>query len=177
MTARSPNAPRHVHNTLSAALRDAVDGGRLAVSPTVRAEPPTPKQAKAQRKPFHTWTADELGCFLRTWDEHRFGALWHLLATTGLRRGEALGLSWRDVDLTVGTVSIRQTVGSDKDQHGNRRTFIQPTVKSGRPHMIALDPGTVATLGAHRARGAGKKRVTRSKRDASRRRRAGIRRR
>ena len=91
-----------------------------------------PKQAKAQREPFHTWTADELGCFLRTWDEHRFGPLWHLLAATGLRRGEALGLRWRDVDLTAGTVSIRQTVGSDKDQHGNRRTFIQPTVKSGR---------------------------------------------
>jgi integrase len=143
---------RHVHNTLSAALRDAVDGGRLAVSPTSRAKPPTLKQAKAQREPFHTWTADELGCFLRTWDEHRFGALWHLLGATGLRRGEALGLRWRDVDLTAGTVSIRQTVGSDKDQHGNRRTFIQPTVKSGRPHMIALDPGTVATLGAHRSR-------------------------
>ena len=123
---------RHVHNTLSAALRDAVDGDRLAVSPTVRAKPPTLKQAKAQREPFHTWTADELGCFLRTWETHRFGTLWHLLAATGLRRGEALGLRWRDVDLTVGTVSIRQTVGSDKDQHGNRRTFIQPTVKSGR---------------------------------------------
>jgi integrase len=78
--------------------------------------------------------------------------LWHLLAATGLRRGEALGLRWRDVNLTVGTVSIRQTVGSDKDEHGNRRTFIQPTVKSGRPHMIALDPGTVSVLRAHRSR-------------------------
>jgi integrase len=142
---------RHVHNTLSAALRDAVDSGLLAVSPTARANPPTLKQAKAQRQPFHTWTADELGCFLRIWDDHRFGPLWHLLAATGLRRGEALGLRWRDVDLTVGTVSVRQTVGSDKDESGNRRTFVQPTVKSGRPHMIALDPGTIAVLRAHRS--------------------------
>lgn len=148
----SRSSVRQVHNTLSAALRDAVEVGLLAVSPTTRAKPPTLRQAKAQRVPFNVWTADELGRFLAYWQDHRFTPLWHLLATTGLRRGEALGLRWRDVDLARGTASVQQTVGSDRDERGNRQVFIQPSVKSGRPHMIALDSGTVAVLRAHRAR-------------------------
>lgn len=34
------------------------------------------------------------------------------LATTGCRRGEALGLRWRDLDLDGGRATIRQTVGT-----------------------------------------------------------------
>lgn len=147
----SRSSVRHVHNTLSAALRDAVDAGLLASSPTARAKPPTLRQAKAQRSPFTTWTAEQLSAFLTRWQDHRYSPLWHLLATTGLRRGEALGLRWQDVDLERGTAAVRQTVGLERTRGGTRETFIQPTVKNGRPHMIALDPGTVAVLRRHRA--------------------------
>ena len=147
----SRSSVRHIHNTLSAALRDAVDAGLLASSPTARAKPPTLRQAKAQRAPFATWTAEQLSAFLSRWQDHRYVPLWHLLATTGLRRGEALGLRWQDVDLERGTAAVRQTVGLERTRGGTRETFIQPTVKNGRPHMIALDPGTVAVLRRHRA--------------------------
>ncbi len=52
-----------------------------------------------------------------------------MLATTGMRRGECLGLRWSDVDLTAGRASIVQTViaishavrfGSPKTAHGRR---------------------------------------------------------
>jgi hypothetical protein len=33
-------------------------------------------------------------------------ALWHLLAHTGMRRGEALALRWRDIDLGTGLLSV-----------------------------------------------------------------------
>jgi len=103
----SRSSVRHVHNTLSAALRDAVDAGLLAASPTARAKPPTLRQAKAQRPTFTTWTAEQLSTFLTHWQGHRYLPLWHLLATTGLRRGEALGLRWQDVDLERGTAAVR----------------------------------------------------------------------
>jgi integrase len=45
------------------------------------------------------WDPAELGAFL----DHVIGSeleiAWHLLAMTGMRRGEVLGLRWRDVDL------------------------------------------------------------------------------
>jgi hypothetical protein len=61
---------------------------------------------------MRTWTPADLRRFLElsasTDDRHL--AAWHLLSSTGLRRGEALGLRWTDVDLEAGQASIRQTV-------------------------------------------------------------------
>jgi integrase len=67
--------------------------------------------------------------------------LWHLLAMTGMRRGEALGLRWADVDLDAGHLAVRQTVVVLKGK------FIasQPKTARGR-RVLALDPGTVAVL-------------------------------
>ena len=36
--------------------------------------------------------------------------IWHLLAMTGMRRGEALGLRWEDVDLEAGRLSVRRAL-------------------------------------------------------------------
>ena len=37
-------------------------------------------------------------------------ALWLLYATTGMRRWEALGLQWPDIDLKAGSLSIRRSL-------------------------------------------------------------------
>ena len=77
----------------------------------------------------------------------RLVAAWHLLATTGMRRGELLGLRWVDVDLEGAFLSVRQTrvsvdyqveVGTPKTERGTR--------------TVALDPATVAVLHEHRSR-------------------------
>ncbi len=148
----SRSSVRQVHSVLSASLGAAVDAGLLSVSPTMRAKPPTQREARAERKSYETWTPEELATFLDGCRGHRFHPLWQLLAMTGMRRGEALGLRWADVDLELGTASVQQTVGSDRDESGNRRTFVQHSVKNGRPHMIALDVATVAVLRTHRLR-------------------------
>lgn len=38
--------------------------------------------------------------------------LFHLAVTTGMRRGEILGLRWKDVDFNKGIVSVRQTLST-----------------------------------------------------------------
>lgn len=69
-----------------------------------------------------------------------------LLGTTGVRRGEALGLRWADVALDSATVRIVPAYvrGADGLHFG------EPKTNTGR-RMIALDPTTVAALRAHRA--------------------------
>jgi len=42
--------------------------------------------------------------------KHPGYALWLLYATTGMRRGEALGLQWPDIDLKAGSLSIRRSL-------------------------------------------------------------------
>ena len=65
---------------------------------------------------MQAWTAAELGRFLG-WAEAYDRDLamgWRLLAATGMRRGEALALRWRDVDLDAGRLAVRRSVGVGK---------------------------------------------------------------
>ncbi len=70
-----------------------------------------------------------------------------LLATTGMRRGEALGLRWSDVDLDAGRLRVVPTI----IQVGSKVTVGEPKTAGGR-RPIALDAGTVAVLREHRKR-------------------------
>lgn len=63
------------------------------------------------------------------------------MMTTGLRRGEVLGLRWSDLDLDAATVSIRST----RIRYGS--TIATSTPKTARGNRtIALGPATVAAL-------------------------------
>ena len=53
-------------------------------------------------------TAGQTAQFLASIDEHRLYAGYHLITPRGLRRGEAAGLRWCDVDLDGKVVVIRQ---------------------------------------------------------------------
>jgi integrase len=64
-----------------------------------------------------------------------------------MRRGELLGLRWRDVDLEAGRVSVTRSLVSVR----NRLSFSEPKTRRGR-RSIAVDSGTVAQLRAHRKR-------------------------
>ncbi len=46
-----------------------------------------------------TWSGPQLARFLEWTSDDRYGPAFYFLATTGMRRGEALGLCWDDVDL------------------------------------------------------------------------------
>jgi integrase len=104
---------------------------------------------------MHCWTAAQLAAFL-AWSaghsEHH--PLWYVLALTGMRRGEALALRWRDVDLGAATVSIRRSAGVVRDR-GEAPTLVEGDTKSGKPRVVDLDGEAAAVLRAHkRERGA-----------------------
>jgi len=62
----------------------------------------------------HPWDSAEFGQFLDYATVDRLGALYELLAMTGLRRGEALGLTWDDVDFDDGHLIVcRETRPAD----------------------------------------------------------------
>jgi integrase len=53
--------------------------------------------------PVMVWTPKLTGAFLDHAFLDRLYALYHLIVFTGLRRGEACGLHWADLDLDAGT--------------------------------------------------------------------------
>lgn len=143
----SPRSVHYVHTILHRAFKDAVKWGRLAVNPVDAADPP--KQAANGKHEVVTWEPSTVATFLeRSADEgDRYEALWVLLATTGMRRGEALGLRWSDLALDAGQASIRQTVIAVD----HKVLFSTPKTAKGQ-RSVAIDAGTVAKLRAHRTR-------------------------
>lgn len=136
-TGLSPPSVRRVHATLHRAFRDAVRWGLIERNPAASANPPK----IGDRGEFSTWSAEELRLFLECVQDDSLYPLWVLLATTGMRRGEALGLRWCDVDLDRGELAVRQTVVS----HSYVIAISEPKTARGR-RVVALDEHTVATL-------------------------------
>ncbi len=137
-----------VHSIISVALAAAVqdEAPLLERNPAAKAKPPTAKEAKAPE--MHPWDAGQLRAFL-DWsaDKSPLHAPWHVLAMTGMRRGELLALRWRDIDLDAGTISIRRSVGVIKTK-GQPEQIREGPTKTTRPRVIDIEPATVAVLRA-----------------------------
>ena len=137
----APKTVRHVHTTLRRALGDAERLGLIARNPARLVRAPAIKDAEQE-----TWSADELSRFLLASAPDRLHAAFVLLATTGMRRGEALGLRWSDLDLDKGVAAVLHTITT---VDGRIVASSTKTTKSRR--RVSLDTGTVAVLKAHRA--------------------------
>ena len=97
---------------INTALGDAVKWGRIVRNPARAATPPRAAQTKAKAPEMRTWDANTLARFLDAERGTRYHVAFLFLATTGCRRGEALGLRWSDVDLDGGRASLRHTIGA-----------------------------------------------------------------
>jgi integrase len=122
-----------VHATLRVALEDATREEIISrnVARLVRA----PRPAASQRAPLSVADARVL---LKSARDDRLYALFVVLVVLGLRRSEALGLRWPDVDLDGGTLQVRSTL---------HRTTAQGLVllppKTSRSRRVVPLPGFV----------------------------------
>ncbi len=136
----SPRTVAFTHQILRKALSEAVRWGRLARNPADQASPP-----RQSRPEMRCWSAEELRAFLEHVKGDRYFPAWLLVASTGLRRGELLGLRWKDVDLEASRIAITQALLSVR----NRLSVSPPKTASSR-RSVALDARTTAALRAHR---------------------------
>lgn len=142
-TALSPTTVRRVHATLHRALRDAVRDNLIPRNPADNVEFP---EAVKQDRVLSAWDSTQLKKFLVSTDGDRLRPLWLLYATTGARRGELLGLTWEDVDLKAGTITIRRGLVPV----GYTVTASEPKTEAGR-RTIAVPASVCAVLDRHKA--------------------------
>jgi integrase len=131
-----------VHRLLHRALKDAERWGYVARNAAALATPP-----RAPKPEVQAWSADELARYLDHTADDRDAALWQLVATTGLRRAEALGLGWEDLDLDAGRLSVRRTLA----YVGTRAVLGEPKTARSR-RLVVLSADTVSALRDHRRR-------------------------
>jgi integrase len=144
-TPLSAKTVRYCHVILRASLQEAVRQGLIVSNPADRAQPPAAREARAPE--IHAWQAGQLCAFLRWADEHgrTDATAWRVLAFTGMRRGEALALRWRDVDMEQARLSVRRSVGLVPTK-GQGAEYVEGPTKSGRDRVVDLDPQTVEAL-------------------------------
>jgi integrase len=139
-TGLAPKTVRNVHVMLHSALHDAMRWGYLVRNVAEAADPPAARSPEQK-----VWSPQELGAFLDHVRDDRLYALWLLVATTGMRRGELAGLRWVDIDFDHATVSPTiPRVVVDHQVHDSA-----PKTERSR-RRLALDPVTLAALQAHR---------------------------
>lgn len=96
----------HMHRVLKRALSQAVKWGLLSRNPCDAVDN-IPKPGKKERL---TFTTEETLSLLEQLEGNRLQLPVLLAVTTGMRRGEVLGLRWKDIDLDKKRLYIRQIV-------------------------------------------------------------------
>ena len=135
----------HVHAALSKFLHDAERKGLVVRNVAPLANAPSLTTARSEGPEMRVWTPEQLGRFLDAIVGNRNEALFRLMAMTGLRRSEAAGLRWSDVDLERGRLTVNQaaTVVDGKEVLG------APKSRRSR-RAVELDAETVAVVRRHK---------------------------
>jgi len=138
----STSTVRQLHAVLRVALQQAVREDLLPRNIARLVEVPVPSN-----DPVWPLTMDEARRLLKTASEDRLYALWAVAVGVGLRRGEALGLRWEDVDLEDGTVRVAQSL----QRAQGRLQFSAPKTARSR-RTVPLPHVCVEALRGHRHR-------------------------
>ena len=102
----SAKTVRNIHQIISSALKLAVEQKLIACNPAEGCALP-----KVERKEMQTLPVEQLASFLREAKDSGVFALYYIDLTTGLRRGELLGLKWSDIDLEKGDLRVQRQIG------------------------------------------------------------------
>jgi integrase len=137
----SASTVQKIHHILHKALSQGVKWDLIPRNPADAVEAPRPAPEE-----MHPLSAEETRKLLEAANGDRLEALYVLAVTTGMRRGELLGLKWSDVDLENATVSIRRTL--TRTDNGKRVALGDPKTKKSR-RTIRLTPQAVEALRSH----------------------------
>jgi integrase len=136
----SDSTVRLVYTVLRGALNDAVTDGLMGRNPCTLVKRPGVQRTEAKHLDAATVSA-----VLTAAQGLRYRKVLLLIAASGLRRGEALGLRWEHVNLTDGWLKVTATLG----RVGDELVITEPKTARSR-RMVPLSAAVVAMLKAQR---------------------------
>ncbi len=138
----SPRTVQYLHATLRRALGRALKWSLVPRNVATLVDAPS-----TRRKEVEPLTPEEARVLLDAIKGERMEALYSVALAVGLRKGEALGLRWADVDLDAGTIAVRRSL----QRAGGRLQFVEPKSTRSR-RTVALPNAAITALRTHRAR-------------------------
>lgn len=140
--ALSPKTIKNVHGVLHKALQQAVANGYIRFNPTDACILP-----RIEKKEIRPLDEDQIRTFLKTIKGHPYEDLFLVTLFTGLREGEALGLTWDCVDLNKGMLLINKQLQLVR---GTKGEYALVPTKNSKGRSITVAPFVVTAL--HRVR-------------------------
>ncbi len=134
----SPKTVKNVHGVLHKALQQAVANGYIRFNPADACILP-----RITRKEIKPLDENQITAFLKAIQGHRYEGLFLVTLFTGMREGEALGLTWDCVDLDKGTIKINKQL---QKVRGSRGEYTFAPTKNGKSRIVTIAPFVVATL-------------------------------
>ena len=140
----APRGVHLVHNVLSGALKYALKMEMISRNPVSAVSPPSVTKQEAaspdipQVKRLLSVAEEE---------QHYLWPCLHLIAYTGMRRGEALGLKWAQVDLQKQQLLVQASLVVTA-----RGLALEPPKTASGQQVVDLDRDTMAVLRDHRRR-------------------------
>lgn len=140
----SAKSIKNIHGILHRALKQAVLLGYIKSNPSEACTLP-----KVIKKEMKILTEDEIPTFLNALKDHKNGDMFLIYLLTGMRRGELLGLAWKNVDFENETILIQKQMQRERVAGGKLRLV---TLKNGKQRRIAPATTVFKTLKKHRAK-------------------------
>ena len=134
----SPKTVKNVHGIFHKALQQAVANGYIRFNPTNSCILP-----RVEKKELQPLDEAETKLFLDAVKGHRFELLFTFTLFSGLREGEALGLTWDRVDFMRGTILISKQLQKEKKAGGEFRLV---SLKNDKPRRITPAPWVMQLL-------------------------------
>jgi integrase len=134
----SAKTVKNIHGIMSKALSTAVDVGYIKGNPTERVTLP-----RVEKKEIHPLTDAQVKAFMQECRGHEYERVFKLILFTGLREGEALGLTWDCVDFTTGTLKITKQLQKRPERDGG---YTLAPLKNDKARTITAAPFVMQLL-------------------------------
>lgn len=149
---------KKVYNTLRSCLESAVEDNKITKNPMRKIKPPKEIGIAVQRKEVRPYTKEEINAIVaectRQYSNgkyiYRYGYAFILMMNTGIRLGEALYLSWKDVSFENKTIFIHGNVMEYKNREKDGTHYVikeQETPKTQKSkRYVNLNDNAVEAL-------------------------------
>ncbi|RPJ94086.1 site-specific integrase [Rummeliibacillus sp. TYF005] len=138
---------RIVKSYAAKVLDFAIKRGYIQTNPFNHVDMPVAlkkKQASTEEKKENFYTREELIEFLSCFEKEnnvKAYTLFRLLAFSGMRKGEALALTWKDIDFKENVIHINKAISRGK----NNQLYVKST-KTGVARSVVMDSRTMTIL-------------------------------
>ena len=134
----SAKTVKNIHGIMSKALSTAVDVGYIKNNPTERVTLP-----RVDKKEINPLTDAQVKAFMKACTGHDYERVYKLILFTGLREGEALGLTWDCVDFDAGTIKIVKQLQKRPERDGG---YTFAPLKNDKARTITAAPFVMQIL-------------------------------